>query len=429
MSKLFHSLAALSFLALLVACRSGAPGAPTGTPRPEASLRPDRSLTLAGRVMTADGRPIAGALVVIRSKALPTTEIDEPDGRDRFLSTDANGKFRAELALSGDAPVNVGASEWGYAYAEQQARAGQPLEFRLAEQAMPAVKIVLQAGSRSSEPMIRFLGLTLLEPGNKPLPTDLLAGREPAWSPDGSQIAFVRDDGLYVSDWAKPEPHRILAQAGVSGPRWSPDGKQLVFERELETFNFEIFKIGADGSGLLQLTRHPASDSSPTWTSDGKLLFVSNRDAPVEPPAPGVLVPKGSGFYVRTEVYRMKADGSDPKRLTDNGVIDGAPAMSPAGDHIAFLNGGSILSLMGADGSGIRQLADQNSAFSNEQATVSGTVAGRLSWSRDGRWILATRRLASNRSDLFVFSSSGPALYRLTSSGDVGSADWYQQGD
>jgi Tol biopolymer transport system component len=76
--------------------------------------------------------------------------------------------------------------------------------------------------------------------------------------------------------------------------------------------------MGADGSGVTQLTTDPASDFVPDWSPDGaRLAFSSTRDGDLE-------------------IYLMNADGSDVTKLTDNAVADNKPGWSPDGSRIAF---------------------------------------------------------------------------------------------
>jgi TolB protein len=128
---------------------------------------------------------------------------------------------------------------------------------------------------------------------------------DPAWSPDGRKLAFVRlDPGLartpiYVMN-ADGSGLRNLTPKPVganTGPAWSPDGRTLAFVSDRGD-NSEIYVMNADGSGQRNLTRNPAYDADPAWSPDGrKLAFVSNRD----------------GSY---RVYVMNADGSGQRRLT-----------------------------------------------------------------------------------------------------------------
>ena len=85
--------------------------------------------------------------------------------------------------------------------------------------------------------------------------------------------------------------------------------------------NYEVYVINADGSGLKKLTDHPADDSGPVWSPDGKqIAFTSSRD----------------GYL---EIYVMNADGSDLKNLTNNPADDTSPAWSPDSRQIAFSSG------------------------------------------------------------------------------------------
>jgi Tol biopolymer transport system component len=96
--------------------------------------------------------------------------------------------------------------------------------------------------------------------------------RDPTWSPDGASIAFAGRHGVYVAELGKPA-RRIVTALGAGHPSWSPDGLRLAFDALCtncttaggRTLNRDIYAVGADGSGLVQLTDDPADDSSPAW--------------------------------------------------------------------------------------------------------------------------------------------------------------------
>jgi TolB protein len=99
---------------------------------------------------------------------------------------------------------------------------------------------------------------------------------------------------------------------------------------------FEIYTMRADGSDVRRLTDNAAFDAGPTFSPDGRrIAFVSHRD----------------GNY---EIYLMNADGTNQHRLTHNPAQDRQPAFSPDGKRIAFASdrksGDLQIFLMNTDG-------------------------------------------------------------------------------
>ena len=102
---------------------------------------------------------------------------------------------------------------------------------------------------------------------------------------------------------AEPDPATTNTAIDVD-PAWSPDGTKLAFSTERDG-GFEIYVMNADGQNPVRLTNNSLSDFSPSWSPDGTRVAMDRR-------SPDTF-----------DVWTMNPDGQDQTRLTDNtGVAD-----------------------------------------------------------------------------------------------------------
>jgi Tol biopolymer transport system component len=149
------------------------------------------------------------------------------------------------------------------------------------------------------------------------------SGEKPAWSRDGSRLAFLRDGNLFVMRPDGSEATQTLhpIQPFVDAPRWALDDSGILFHYSPWGFG-SIRVLGPDGR-----ERHLAHGTRPTWSPDGsKIAFIGR-------------VPS-SGFVTIYEVWVMNADGSDPHSIGEYSggrLPDGCPfalAWSPDGRRV-----------------------------------------------------------------------------------------------
>jgi len=248
------------------------------------------------------------------------------------------------------------------------------------------------------------------------------------------QIAFISDrldQEVFVVN-ADGSGVRELSRdpASATGPVPSPDGESIAFTSTRHG-NREVYIMGADGSAQRRLTRDPATDVVHDWSPDGsELAVVSNR----------VGTP---------QIYALRADGTGTKQLTAGSAASDDPAWSPEGRRIAFVRSREIW-IMGADGTDQHRLTRDPVSAAADPAwapdgskiafvrtkqghpfdtvtvntmTADGTVvrtiyssafAAEPAWSPDGR------RLALRvGSSIFLMNADGSDRSRLT---DLGNA-------
>jgi TolB protein len=143
----------------------------------------------------------------------------------------------------------------------------------------------------------------------------------PAYSPDGSQIAFTSylrgTPDLWLVSSAGGRARAISKRHGMnSGADWAPDGGSLVATLSFEG-NAELYRLSTDGSRATRLTRGPFIDMSATHSPDGsQIAFVSDRG--------------GS-----PQVYVMPASGGSPPPGDVPGRQQPHPALEPRPEEAA----------------------------------------------------------------------------------------------
>jgi Tol biopolymer transport system component len=235
---------------------------------------------------------------------------------------------------------------------------------------------------------------------NRPLAFDAA----PAWSPDGSRIAFESlSDGrrsIWVMDATGERLRRLTDARGAdSSPAWSPDGHLIAFMSDRDG-DLEVYVTTADGSDVRRLTTQPGVDGYPTWSPDGgRIAFVSDRDG-----AP--------------RVWTMAADGSGPVRFLDEPAVPHRPSFSPDGRRLAFTadrDGNPEIYVVNIDGTGLTRL------------TETARADGEAAFSPDGTRIA----FASDRDGtpaVYVMAADGTGVRKLTTGPPAFTPAWSPDG-
>jgi Tol biopolymer transport system component len=173
----------------------------------------------------------------------------------------------------------------------------------------------------------------------------------PAWFSDGRQLAFERFPGIWVVNADGSDPHSLehSDRRTDRAPDWSPDGTRIAFSSVRRTdvlHPTDLWTMNPNGRDRTQVTDDVGWDYSPSWSPDGTRIAYEHR-------------PSLDGAADLGWIHVVNADGTDNVELNPGGgsfALDRSPSWSPNGALIAFDSSSKGLATMRPDGTDFRGL-------------------------------------------------------------------------
>lgn len=176
----------------------------------------------------------------------------------------------------------------------------------------------------------------------------------PEISPDGKFITYAKWNAatehyqILVADRDGKNSNNISRVTGWD-PTWSPDGKEILFASDMRGL-VQIYRVKLDGSNLTAVTNLPAIRGRNDWSPDGRFIVTY------------------SGPAWNREVFMINADGTNSHQLTPSGGNSQGPSISPDGQWVAFTayfdnygnDHGCEIYIIRIDGTDLRRLTNND---------------------------------------------------------------------
>lgn len=230
-------------------------------------------------------------------------------------------------------------------------------------------------------------------------PTALRNGRDTmlAYSVFENAGSINANYSIFFKPTLLSRPRPLFSDEGkrATSSALSPDGNRIAFSMATEG-NVDIYVMNLDGTGFLQLTRHPNVDTNPSWSPGGNaILFTSDRT--------------GS-----PQIFQMDADGLNVRRITLDNPYNDSAVWNPVYNYVAFVSRfESNFDIFVRDMREGRSFRVTQSQGSNEDPV----------WSPDGNQLAFT----SNRTgswQIYVVNINGQNLRQVTFTGENRNPVW-----